>query len=165
MNTDEHSKSKWGCVCNQGEVRMKMNIWDVNRIEKRKKKKPWKPWRLLVAARVSQKLKQICTYRTKGPLWHIKTKAKAELWLWEKGLQWGKIGGRVQINPKSCGKRQTTWRREKEETKSENREEIKAAEENKERDFRGRVQINPKSCGKRQTTWRREKKETKSQNR
>ena len=120
---------------------------------------------MLVAARVSQKLKQICTYRTKGPLWHIKTKAKAELWLWEKGLQWGKIGGRVQINPKSCGKRQTTWRREKEETKSENREEIKAAEENKERDFRGRVQINPKSCGKRQTTWRREKKETKSQNR
>ena len=73
--------------------------------------------------------------------------------------------GRVQINPKSCGKRQTTWRREKKETKSENREEIKAAEENKERDFRGRVQINPKSCGKRQTTWRREKKETKSQNR
>ena len=73
--------------------------------------------------------------------------------------------GRVQINSKSCGKRQTTWRREKKETKSENREEIKAAEENKERDFRGRVQINPKSCGKRQTTWRREKKETKSLNR
>ena len=36
--------------------------------------------------------------------------------------------GRVQINPKSCGKKQTTWRRE---TKSQNREEIKAAEEKK----------------------------------
>ena len=75
--------------------------------------------------------------------------------------------GRVQINPKNCGKRKTTWRREKKETKSQNREEIKAAEENKEnkeRDFRGRVQINPKSYGKRQTTWRREKKETKNWN-
>ena len=39
--------------------------------------------------------------------------------------------GRVQINPKSCGKRQTTWRREKKETKSRNREEIKAAKEKK----------------------------------
>ena len=39
--------------------------------------------------------------------------------------------GRVQINPKSCGKRQTTWRREKKETKSWNKEEIKAAEEKK----------------------------------
>ena len=76
--------------------------------------------------------------------------------------------GRVQINPKNCGKRKTTWRREKKETKSQNREEIKAAEENKEnkeRDFRGRVQINPKSCGKRQITWRGEKKETKRRNR
>ena len=36
--------------------------------------------------------------------------------------------GRVQINPKSYGKKQTTWRRE---TKSQNREEIKAAEEKK----------------------------------
>ena len=48
--------------------------------------------------------------------------------------------GRVQINPKSYGKRQTTWRREKIETKGRNREEIKAAEEKKrkkkkERDF------------------------------
>ena len=35
--------------------------------------------------------------------------------------------GRVQINPKSCGKKQTTWRREKKETKSwKQREEIKA---------------------------------------
>ena len=39
--------------------------------------------------------------------------------------------GRVQINPKSCVKRQTTWRRGKKETKSRNREEIKAAEEKK----------------------------------
>ena len=43
--------------------------------------------------------------------------------------------GRVQINPKSCTKRQTTWRREKKETQSQNREEIKAAKEKKERDF------------------------------
>ena len=52
--------------------------------------------------------------------------------------------GRVQINPKSCGKRQTTWRREKKETKSQNREEIKAAEENKEnkeRDFNVNVSV------------------------
>ena len=39
--------------------------------------------------------------------------------------------GRVQINPKSYDKRQTTWRREKIETKGRNREEIKAAEEKK----------------------------------
>ena len=43
--------------------------------------------------------------------------------------------GRVQVNPKSCCKRQTTWRREKKETKSWNREEIKVEEEKKERDF------------------------------
>ena len=45
--------------------------------------------------------------------------------------------GRVQINPKSCGKRQTTWRREKKETKSRNREEIKAMEEKKEKKRKG----------------------------
>ena len=50
------------------------------------------------------------------------------------------IEGRVQIKNKSYGKRQnskeflltqTTWRREKKETKSRNREEIKAVEEKK----------------------------------
>jgi len=61
IEADEHLKMKWGCVCNRGEMRMKMNTWDVNHIEKRTKKKPWKPWRLLVSAEVSQKLKQICT--------------------------------------------------------------------------------------------------------
>ena len=45
--------------------------------------------------------------------------------------------GRVQINPKSYGKRQTTWRREKKETKSRNREEIKAMEEKKEKKRKG----------------------------
>ena len=46
------------------------------------------------------------------------------------------IEERVQIKNKSCGKRQTTWRREKKETKSwKLREEIKAAEEKKERDL------------------------------
>ena len=53
--------------------------------------------------------------------------------------------GRVQINPKSCSKRQTTWRREKKETKSRNTEEIKAAEEKKkekkERDFNVNVSV------------------------
>ena len=39
--------------------------------------------------------------------------------------------GRVQINPKSCGKKQTTWRREKKETKSQNREEIKLRKKKK----------------------------------
>ena len=43
--------------------------------------------------------------------------------------------GRVQINPKSRGKRQTTWRREKKKTKSQNREEIKAAKEKKRKGF------------------------------
>ena len=45
--------------------------------------------------------------------------------------------GRVQINPKSYSKRQTTWRREKKETKSRNREEIKAVEEKKEKKRKG----------------------------
>ena len=38
IEADEHLKMKWGCVCNRGEVRMKMNTWDVNHIEKRKKR-------------------------------------------------------------------------------------------------------------------------------
>ena len=59
---------------------------------------------MLVAAGVSQKLKQIYTYMTKGPLWHIKTKAKAELWLWEKGLQWGKIGEESKSIPKAVAR-------------------------------------------------------------
>ena len=53
--------------------------------------------------------------------------------------------GRVQINPKSYSNRQTTWRREKKETKSRNREEIKAVEEKKEkkkeRDFNVNVSV------------------------
>ena len=72
-----------------------------------------------------------------------RSKSKLNSWLWEKGLQWDKIG---------------------EESKSHYREEIKVAEENKEnkeRDFRGRVQINPKSCGKRQTTGEEKKKKPK----
>ena len=48
--------------------------------------------------------KQICNYRTKGPLWHTKTKAKAELWLWEKGLQWDKIGEESKSIPKVVAK-------------------------------------------------------------
>ena len=44
--------------------------------------------------------------------------------------------GRVQINPKSYGKKQTTWRRE---TKSHNREEIKAAEEKKRKKKKERI--------------------------
>ena len=75
-----------------------------HREEKKKKKKPWKPWRLLFAVGVSQKLKQICTYRTKGPLWHTKTKAKAELWLWEEGLQCNKIGEESKSIPKATAR-------------------------------------------------------------
>ena len=69
-----------------------------------------------------------------------KIKSKLNSSLWEKGLQWDKIG---------------------EESKSRYREETKAAEENKERDFRRRVQINPKSCGKIQTTGEEKKKKPK----
>ena len=69
-----------------------------------------------------------------------KSKSKLNSSLWEKGLQLDKIG---------------------EESKSHYRVEIKAVEENKERDFRRRVQINPKSCGKRQTTEKEKKKKPK----
>ena len=46
---------------------------------------------MLVAAGVSQKLKQICTYRTKGTSVAYKQKQKPET-LWEKGIEWDKIG-------------------------------------------------------------------------
>ena len=52
--------------------------------------------------------------------------------------------GRVQINPKSCGKRQTIWRREKKETKSRNREDIKPRKKKKkkkERNFNVNVSV------------------------
>ena len=76
-------------------------------------------------------MKQICTYRTKGPLWHTKTKAKAELWHWEKGLQWHKIGEESKSIPKAVARDIPHVEEKKKETKSRNREEIKAAEEKK----------------------------------
>ena len=50
--------------------------------------------------------------------------------------------GRVQINPKSCGKRQTTWRREKKETKAGTEKEQrrnKSCGRKKKRDFKVNV--------------------------
>ena len=49
--------------------------------------------------------------------------------------------GRVQINPKSCGKRQTTWRREKKRNQKPEQRRNKAAEEKKERDFNVNVSV------------------------
>ena len=51
--------------------------------------------------------------------------------------------GRVQINPKSCGKRQTIWRREKKKRNQKPKQRRnKAAEEKKERNFNVNVTSN-----------------------
>ena len=47
--------------------------------------------------------------------------------------------GRVQINPKSCGKRQTTWRREKKRNQKPEQRRNKSCERKKKRDFNDNV--------------------------
>ena len=65
---------------------------------------------------------------SKGPLWHTKTKATAELWLCEEGLQWDKIG-------KSPNQSHGEEKKKKKETKSRKREEIKNCGRKKRKGF------------------------------
>ena len=53
--------------------------------------------------------------------------------LWDKGLQWDKIGEESKSIPKAVARDIPHVEEKKKETKSRNREEIKAAEEKKER--------------------------------
>ena len=57
---------------------------------------------------------------SKGPLWHTKTKATAELLLWEEGLQWDKIGEESKSIPKA-GARDKPHGEEKEKKKKKKR--------------------------------------------
>ena len=91
---------------------------------------------MLVAVGASQKLKQICTYGRKGPLWHIKTKAKAWFWFWEKGLQWDKIGEESKSIPKAAA-RDKPHGEEKKKTQKPEQRRNKAAEEKKEKKKKG----------------------------
>ena len=102
----------------------------------------YKPCRLLVEVGASQKLKQICTYRRKGPPWHIKTKAKSWFWFWEKGLQWDKIGEESKSIPKAAA-RDKPYGEEKKKKRNQKPKQRrnKAAEEKKERNFNVNVLV------------------------
>ena len=91
---------KWGCVCNWGEVRMKMNTWDVNHIEKRKKRnlESLKGW--LFQQESLKSWNKSAPIGQKEPLWQWTIK------LWKKGIQWDNRG-------KSPNQKQKLWQETK----------------------------------------------------